>query len=126
MPMFRVLFVSSAVVAAAMVAASQGRAQNEGIGVLRPARPSFDCRAQTGVELAICADQALTEKDHRLFVLHDRLLQGRSGAERQQLLQAQRVWLKARNACSGPEIRTCLGRAYDERIREVEAALANN
>lgn len=87
------------------------------------AAPSFDCaKANGAIDKAICADAALAAKDRTLGALYDRARRAVTGAERTRLADTQRAWLRIRNACAEPDLAPCIGRAYDTRIRELEAA----
>lgn len=77
--------------------------------------PSFPCSGSlSNVERMICADPALAERDNRL---NDIYKQARS---RPGVPDAQRAWIRVRNACADP---ACIARAYDTRIGELRAAL---
>lgn len=88
-----------------------------------PPRPSFDCaKARKADEKAVCSDAALAAKDARLsdvFNLYRRRL---SPAADKQLLAAQAVWLAQRGQCQSNI--ACVGRAYDQRIRQIETLLS--
>jgi uncharacterized protein len=77
--------------------------------------PSFPCSGSlSNVERMICADPALAERDNRL---NDIYKQARS---RPGVPDAQRAWIRVRNACADP---ACIARAYDTRIGELRAGL---
>jgi hypothetical protein len=86
------------------------------------AHPSFDCRyARSPVELAICADPDLADKDRRMALLYERAGGSRFGP----VDPSQWRWLAARNACrrAGPALEACISRAYEDRIAELESRL---
>jgi uncharacterized protein len=95
-----------------------------GLQSVPSAKPSFDCSVEKGLaEQAICADPALSAKDATMDARYKRVRQRLSGHAREQLQSSQRAWLKSRNLCRDPHITACLGRAYDNRIAELEAQL---
>ncbi len=80
-----------------------------------PVSPSFACSGKLSrVERAICDDPALAERDRDLDALYQRA-RARPGAK-----QAQRAWIRGRNACKDT---ACIARAYDRRIGELRDAL---
>lgn len=82
---------------------------------LPAAAAGFDCsRAGTATEKAICADPVLSDADSRLSVAYAGALKAASGAARDALVQEQRAWLRARNAC-GAET-DCLAAQYGDRL----------
>jgi len=85
------------------------------------AAASFDCtRARAPDEKAVCANRALNDADVRMDVLFhvDAHLMAMGG--RGDLQDAQRTWLKRRQACKG-DVR-CLTRAYKDRLADLQAA----
>ena len=82
-----------------------------------PKGPSFSCaKAMSKAERMICADSTLAMLDRDLALAYKRTLDAKD-AERSQLLQAQRDWVRAkRNACTDP---ACLGAVYRDRIQEL-------
>lgn len=92
--------------------------------VLAPAAQaaSFDCgRARTATERAICDSRPLNDRDVRMVVLYDIVRRvvpmGMRGAQ----MDRQAAWLRERNRCGAD--RTCLTRAYDRRIGELNRLL---
>ena len=78
---------------------------------------SFDCaKAATKVEKLICADAALSKLDEELNAAYKTALQ--DGKQAVTVKQAQKKWMKERNACSSSD---CLVRAYQNHIGELAA-----
>jgi uncharacterized protein len=84
-------------------------------------RPSFNCRyAKTAVERTICADPMLAAKDGRMALLYEQA----GGSRYRPVDPSQWSWLAARNRCGrvrGPALKSCIHRAYDDRIAELSA-----
>jgi len=82
-------------------------------------RPSFNCRsAKTAVERTICADPVLATKDRRMALLYEQA----GGSRYKPVDPSQWGWLAARNRCGrvrGPALKSCVDRAYDDRIAEL-------
>ncbi len=79
---------------------------------------SFDCgKAQTKVEKLICSDSSIGELDDEMSTAYQWALM--RAKDKQKVIEAQRRWLKARDACK--EDSACLWNAYPTRIRELEA-----
>lgn len=78
---------------------------------------SFDCRkAATVVEKMICSDKTLSGLDDELASIY-RMARAEIDADKAKLLaQAQKHWLRSRNAC---ESRGCLRFEYDQRIAQL-------
>jgi uncharacterized protein len=75
----------------------------------------FDCaKAATQTEKAICADQALSELDEKLAAAFRSALA--SASDKDAVKNAQKAWLKRRNACADA---ACLRQAYDARLDEL-------
>lgn len=68
--------------------------------------------AKTKVELAICGDISLGQRDEALTQLFARLRD--SANDRQAVVDAQRAFLKRRNACGSDA--ACIGQEYDRQI----------
>lgn len=86
--------------------------------------PSFDCNGNlNAVESAICADGRLSGMDRSLADLYKRALQASDSFSRQQLLDAQRAWIRTRGQCQNPNIAGCIARVYDQRIGELMAVV---
>jgi uncharacterized protein len=83
---------------------------------------SFDCaKARAPDEKAVCANTALNDKDVKMSVLYDinkrTLAMGGRGA----MQDAQQQWLRDRRKCGAN--RSCLNRAYDRRLDELERSM---
>lgn len=85
---------------------------------------SFDClNARSEVERAICASNELATLDRHLGEAYaDKLTWADDAAKLAALRQAQRAWLRQRDAsCRGPAISACLTAMYQKRLKELEA-----
>jgi uncharacterized protein len=79
---------------------------------------SFDCgKAATKVEKLICSDSSIGELDDEMSTAYQWALM--RVKDKQQVIKAQRTWLKTRDACG--EDSACLWDAFPPRIRELEA-----
>ena len=88
-----------------------------------PPRPSFDCsKARKPDEMAVCSDAALAAKDVRLSEVFGQYRAQLAPDAQKQLLKNQATWMSQRGQC-GSDI-PCVGRAYDERIRQIETFIA--
>jgi uncharacterized protein len=88
-----------------------------------PPQPSFDCRkARKPDEQAVCSDAALAAKDVRLSEVFGQYRAQLSPDAFKQLLKNQAAWMAQRGQC-GSDI-ACVGRAYDERIRQIETFIS--
>lgn len=88
-----------------------------------PPQPSFDCaRARKPDEQAVCSDAALAAKDVRLSEVFGQYRARLAPDAQKQLLRAQSAWLSQRGQC-GSDI-ACVGRAYDDRIRQIEILIS--
>ena len=88
-----------------------------------PPRPSFDCaKARKPDEQAVCSDTALAAKDVRLSEVFGQYRARLAPDAQKQLLKGQTTWLSLRGQC-GSDI-ACVGRAYDERIRQIETLIS--
>jgi uncharacterized protein len=86
--------------------------------------PSFDCAANLAPpEQAICGNAALANRDRALTALYGQLTQALTGPARQAVVEAQRAWLRNRNACREPGMATCIAGLYDQRIAELKSML---
>ena len=86
------------------------------------AAASFDCaKARKPDERAICAHRDLNDQDVRVDQLYGitRHLVPMSG--RDAIMDQQRAWLKARQACGANH--ACLARSYDQRLRELNTVM---
>jgi uncharacterized protein len=86
-----------------------------------PAKPSFDCsRVTKWAALQVCATPSLAIADSRMSSLYMQLMAGLNGTEKSNLRDAQRAWVKKRDAC---EFSTapgeCLSDIYSSRISEL-------
>lgn len=88
-----------------------------------PPRPSFDCsKARKPDETAVCSDAALAAKDVRLSEVFGQYRAQLSPDAQKQLLKSQATWLSLRGQCLSDI--ACVGRSYDERIRQIEILLS--
>ena len=95
-------------------------------GSATPGPPTFDCgRARLLAEIAICRDPRLGSCDRILNAAFYEA-QARAGRGAVALRRDQEAWLARRDACAGAgaqgpaAVADCIGRAYDERIAELE------
>jgi uncharacterized protein len=87
------------------------------------ARPSFDCRyARQPDEIAVCNDPALAAKDVALASIDGRVRASLPADAQRQLGAQQAVWLKSRGQCGA--LASCIGAAYDQRIKQLQDRLA--
>src|SRR5689334_2321214 len=85
--------------------------------------PSFDCKTDRGrTEQAICANSDLRQMDLTMAKLYFSVQADNTRRRYRRLKRDQVEWLAERNAC-GANVR-CLRRAYADRIKELEDALA--
>lgn len=102
------------------------RAESFQCGSANPGPPSFNCRAARGAaEVAICRDPRLGSCDEVLGDVFERA-QARVGRNAPGLRREQEDWLSRRDACAGlaadvDALTRCIGRAYDERIAELDS-----
>ncbi len=99
-------------------------------GSVQPGPPAFSCRGVRRLaETAICRDPRLGSCDRVLNEVFEEV-QARAGDGARELRREEDAWLERRNACAdlinrGPEaLATCIGRAYDARIAELERMAA--
>lgn len=99
-------------------------------GSTAPGPPAFDCRRWRRLsEVAICRDPRLGSCDRILNAAFNEA-QARAGRGAAALRREQEAWLARRDACTdfspqGPAaVAECIGRAYDGRIAELDAAQA--
>lgn len=79
---------------------------------------SFDCaKAATLVETAICSNQELSTLDDSLTSVYQKAI--RRSQTPDTLKEAQRAWLKRRNACQNTH---CIKVLYKQRLAELTAA----
>lgn len=94
---------------------------------LLPGPPAFDCNAaRAPAEIAICRDPGLGSCDRALNRVFGRAEAVAGGAA---LRRSEDAWVARRNACAGvagtpDELFVCIGRAYDQRIAELEGIAA--
>ena len=85
---------------------------------------SFNCRyAHHRDEKLICRDPGLAKLDEELASVYRRLILRLSRGEGEQLDRAEEAFVIARRKCGAQ--RACIEQKYRDRIRELEAALAN-
>jgi uncharacterized protein len=83
--------------------------------------PSYNCQLdKRRVEQAICADVVLATKDQVMDELYISLRSSQRPEARQALADGQKRWLAMRDACEGPEIKSCVSRSYDLRFAELD------
>src|SRR3954447_3593569 len=83
---------------------------------------SFDCgKARLADEIAICRDPALNDQDVRVGLLFDITLHFLAMGARDEARDRQKQWLAERSRC-GSDV-TCLRRAYDQRLGELQGVL---
>jgi uncharacterized protein len=83
---------------------------------------SFDCaKAETADEKAVCADRQLNDEDVEMAVLYSQLKPLLGMGARGDLDDEQVAWLKRRAGCG--DDRTCLSKAYQERIRQLRSGV---
>ena len=84
-----------------------------------PAVAGMDCaRARTPTEKTLCADAALHRLDDELGAAYARLRAAQQPGQNEALRQAQRGWLKQRDACGSDA--ECLRQRYDTRLAELQ------
>ncbi|MDX3927670.1 MAG: lysozyme inhibitor LprI family protein [Shinella sp.] len=86
---------------------------------------SFDCDAASlaADEKAICENRALNDADVRMVTTFELLSGLLAMGARGTLQDQQSAWLKRRQACGADA--ECIGKAYGERMRELDAAYKN-
>ena len=78
---------------------------------------SFDCaKAGTKIEKLICSDAQLSKLDEELNAAYKTALQEKMKTDA--IRQAQKQWMKERNACSDA---ACVKRAYEARLVELNS-----
>ena len=95
------------------------------------AQPSFDCgKAGNALEKAICNSSSLAQLDNRMAKVYAQVLNsvGKARAERNQVKQSQRQWLKKRSTCvNGSSVdEGCLAKLYQDRISELAAQISHD
>jgi uncharacterized protein len=79
---------------------------------------SFDCsKAESADEKAICADRQLNDADVEMSVLYTQLKPLLGMGARGDMEDEQAAWLKRRASCGND--RACVGKAYEDRIRQL-------
>jgi uncharacterized protein len=90
--------------------------------------PSFDCMRDTDpAARMICATPGLSTQDRVMAKLYYQLKGSLSGSSEQlqQLVDAQREWLRQRDACAiATEAVSCMVDKYDLRIRQLQVQIA--
>jgi uncharacterized protein len=83
------------------------------------AGPSFSCSGNNllPAEAAICANSTLAALDVALASLYDNVYNRTSGAQRDQLVAAEKAWIARRDAC-GANV-PCITQAYRSRIAQL-------
>jgi uncharacterized protein YecT (DUF1311 family) len=94
-------------------------------------RPSFDCaKAANSIQLMICADAKLGEWDARMGRAYQLRLAQFVGDDRRALVEAQRQWIKSRNAqCSQTQsaaAQSCILKMTKARLAELQGSAAPN
>ncbi len=87
---------------------------------------SFDCqKAATPTEQAICADNALSDRDSTLAERYQQLIALLPEGEKNTLRSEQRSWLKQRNSCTSDiaSLNACLGQQFTLREDQLNARL---
>jgi len=85
------------------------------------AAASFDCaRAKAPDEKTICATRALNDADVKLATLYQVDGHLMAMGARGDMQDAQRTWLRRRQACKGDV--KCLTKAYADRLADLQAA----
>lgn len=115
----RFLAVATLSVSAALAAAARPIRTDASFNPL-PGQASFDCtRAATGTERLICSDGRAGVADIRLAWVYRALLHRSDPTGRAALQEAQRTWLKRRDACATAQ---CLDTLYSDRLDALERA----
>ncbi len=89
---------------------------------IKSAQPSFDCtKARAWAERQVCAVPSLASADRTVARLYGaRMSAVRSAADKGQLRQTQRDWIRRRESCqSVSDTSSCLNRIYQSRIAEL-------
>src|SRR3954454_7765012 len=82
----------------------------------------IDCpKASLPTESAICRSYALGQAEARMATLFGVVKSLVAMGQRSHITDAQREWLKKRNACAADT--TCLARAYQSRIKALSTTL---
>jgi uncharacterized protein len=84
--------------------------------------PSFCRFAKKPDEIAVCSDAALARKDLTLQALYDRLKASLATDAQRRLASDEGAWLRMRGQCGAAA--SCIGQAYDLRIRQLQDQLA--
>ncbi len=86
--------------------------------------PSFDCaqKRTSSVEQRICKDPKLAALDRQLGQAYAAAQGQATPADAQTLTNAQRDWVRTRNACwKNADVPACVENAYHDRISELQA-----
>jgi len=87
------------------------------ISIVAVAAPGFDCRAaRSPVERMICANDDLAEADLAVSNLFSYAIAQAPDQERGQMRNAQRAWLRQRNACAAI---ACVQQQYEVRMQDL-------
>lgn len=84
--------------------------------------PSFDCqRATRWAELFVCGSEAMAGADRELADIYTTALDVAPAADRLELIESQRSWIRERDACemaAVPDL--CIAAVYQERIERLK------
>lgn len=81
-------------------------------------QPSYSCSGNLNrVERTICQDRLLSRLDVEMVRHYRAAYRQSSGARRTALREAQSIWLRWRNTCSGSV--DCIRRRYEQRIEDL-------
>ena len=84
----------------------------------------LDCaKAQSPAEITICKTYSLGQAEARMATLYAIDMSLVAMGQRGDIGDAQRQWLKSRDACGGDI--ACLHKAYDDRIRQLNAVTSD-
>ena len=84
----------------------------------------LDCaKAQSAAEIAICKTYSLGQAEARMATLYAIDMSLVAMGQRGDIGDAQRQWLKTREACGGDV--ACLGKAYSDRIGQLNAVISD-
>jgi len=84
----------------------------------------LDCaKAQSPAEITICKTYSLGQAEARMATLYAIDMSLVAMGQRGDIGDAQRQWLKSRDACGGDI--ACLHKAYDDRIRQLNAVISD-
>ncbi|HEX3503367.1 MAG TPA: lysozyme inhibitor LprI family protein [Xanthobacteraceae bacterium] len=84
----------------------------------------LDCaKAQSAAEVAICKTYSLGQAEARMATLYAIDMSLVAMGQRGDIGDAQRQWLKTREACTGDI--ACLSKAYSDRIGQLNAVITD-